>query len=260
MEILAGNQQRLLRHPQIIEAIYFNKRARMSTVDRLLEMAVRNNLTLDVPQYKQLVAQIMGSAAKEPPAAEPVEDAASTDPEAPLQMAEEITAEGEQFDEVFEALIDETWDQGPLGNLEFDAEEQGKKQVQIAELSVNARIRLATLGSVFHRTVLIRDTNRLVAMAAIESPAVSEQEAARHAGNRGLSEDVIRYICGRRDWQKSYQIKLNLVNNPKCPLAHAMKLLSHLRANDVRMISRSKNVPAAIARAAKQHLQRKSGG
>jgi hypothetical protein len=41
---IAQNEQRLLRHPEIIAAMYMNRRARMSTIDRVVELAVRNNV------------------------------------------------------------------------------------------------------------------------------------------------------------------------------------------------------------------------
>src|SRR5215475_4302757 len=44
IDLVAQNEQRLLRHPEIIAAMYLNRRARMSTVDRVVELAVRNNV------------------------------------------------------------------------------------------------------------------------------------------------------------------------------------------------------------------------
>src|SRR5262249_22334298 len=41
---IAQNEQRLLRHPEIIAAMYMNRRARMSTIDRVVELAVRNGV------------------------------------------------------------------------------------------------------------------------------------------------------------------------------------------------------------------------
>src|SRR5688500_18648889 len=46
-EMIATNEQRLLGAPRIIEALYKNKNARMSTADRLVELAARNNVELD---------------------------------------------------------------------------------------------------------------------------------------------------------------------------------------------------------------------
>ncbi|PIE17921.1 MAG: hypothetical protein CSA65_07135 [Proteobacteria bacterium] len=243
LEILAQNAQRLLRTPAIIEALYFNKNARMSTVDRLLELAIRNGLVLDkIPQYKELVTAIMGATPASQASPEPV-----------------VAPEG-QMDDVFASVLSEGYDEGPVGELEYEEkEETGRNEQTISKMSINAKIRLATLGNVFHRMTLIRDSNRLVAMAAIKSPGVSEQEVVKYASNRGLSEDVIRYICDRREWQKSYAVKLALANNPKTPLAHAMRLLTHLRGNDLRALTRSKNIPAQVVQAARRHMNKKSG-
>ena len=41
-ELIATNEERLLKHPQIIEKLYLNKNTRMSTADRILELAARN--------------------------------------------------------------------------------------------------------------------------------------------------------------------------------------------------------------------------
>ena len=44
IELLAQNQERLLAEPRIIESIYLNKSSRMSTVDRVFELAIRNGI------------------------------------------------------------------------------------------------------------------------------------------------------------------------------------------------------------------------
>jgi hypothetical protein len=64
--------------------------------------------------------------------------------------------------------------------------------------------------------------------------------------------EVIRYIAKRREWIKLYQVKLNLVLNAKTPMNDAMSLLGHLYPHDVRKVSRSKNIPSALAQAAKR--------
>src|SRR5580698_1377127 len=58
-ELVATNEQRLLAHPEIIEKLYMNKSARMSTADRILELAVRNKVELrGIPAYKEAAAAI----------------------------------------------------------------------------------------------------------------------------------------------------------------------------------------------------------
>lgn len=240
LEILAGNQQRLLRCPQIIESLYFNPRARMSTVQRLLEMAARNGIELKrVPHFREMVANIMGQEA--PVEAEEAED-------------EVVSAMDAAMDDLFsEAVGDlegEDWeDEG------YEREEIDERDVPLHKLPVNARIRLATLGNAMHRQMLIKDSNRMVALAAISSPGVSETEAAKFATNRSLSEDVVRYICTKKEWQKNYKIKVSLVQNPKTPLSYSMRMLPHLRMTDLRALSASKSIPSALATAARRLMK-----
>jgi len=244
LEILAGNQQRILGCPRIIEAMYFNNQARMSTVKRLLELAVRHNLVLDLPQYKEIAASIMGEV---------------------QQRAQLAAEEAEQLQALEEDIMDEAFaeaiamgDEGVVGEMEMEDQEPDEKSIRLLDRPFLEKIRLAATGKLFHRMVLIRDTNKTVAMAVIQSAAVTDQEAARYAANRSLHEDIIRYIAYKKEWQKNYFVKLALVNNPKCPLAASVRLLNHLRPNDLRALSRSKNVPAALVQAARQLMHKRN--
>lgn len=240
LEILAGNQERLLRTPAIIEEVYFNREARQSTVERLLELAVRNGLKLErIPQFKEFAATILDSGA------------------APAQP--EI--DGETLDAAFRtAMTEEDSDEaaGEKTAVEEVADER-LTTFQVSQLPISAKMRLASLGSASHRAILVKDSNRLVAMSAIKSPAVSEQEATVYSANRSLQDEVIRYIAGRKEWQKNYTIKLNLANNPKCPMAYSLRILNYLRLGDLRNLMRSKNIPSALVKAAKAAVRKKGG-
>lgn len=244
LEILAGNQERILRCPEIISAIYFNNAARMSTVKRLLELAVRHGIELDLPQFKEIRQSILGEQAKAPPAD-------------PAQAEEMRALEDDIMDEAFnEAMA--MGDDEAVGDLEYDEKEPEEKSNRLLDLSFIEKIRLAQTGKLYHRMVLVKDSNKTVAMSVLQNPGVTDQEAARYAANRSLNEELVRYIANKKEWQKSYQIKVGLVNNPKCPLANSMRLLTHLRPNDLRALARSKNVPAALAQAARQMLTKRS--
>jgi hypothetical protein len=78
-----------------------------------------------------------------------------------------------------------------------------------------------------------------------------------YCANRSLAHDVIRYISGRREWTKLYSVKLNLVLNPKTPMSTAMGLLNHLHAHDVRKVSHSRNIPSALATAARRRMDQR---
>ncbi len=124
--------------------------------------------------------------------------------------------------------------------------------IDFSKLKLFEKIRLATLGNAFCRQTLLRDSNRLVSMAAIRSPGITDLEVIRAAGNRAVSEDVIRYIANSKEYLKLYPVKLSLVGNPKCPLALTLKMLPTLRPEDLKNIARSKNVPNALSTAARK--------
>jgi hypothetical protein len=134
--------------------------------------------------------------------------------------------------------------------------------IDFGKLKLHEKIRLATLGNAYCRSNLIRDSNKMVAMAAVRSPLITDSEIVRAAGNRQIAEDVIRYIANQRDFTKMYQVKLNLTYNPKCPLAFSLRFLNTLHGEDVKALSKSKQVPSALTVAARKLVQtreRRSG-
>jgi hypothetical protein len=91
------------------------------------------------------------------------------------------------------------------------------------------------------------------------SPLLTESEAERMAASRHVMDDVLRIIAQNKDFTRSYKVKLNLISNPKTPFTFAARLIPHMRDNDVRALSKSKNVPQAIQTAARQQMDRKKG-
>jgi hypothetical protein len=105
--------------------------------------------------------------------------------------------------------------------------------------------------------LLVRDTNRLVSLAAVKSPMMREHEAVRVSALRSMSEEVLREIAKNREFTRNYQVRLNLVMNPRTPFSFAARLVPLLYDHDLVKLSRSKNVPGAIAQAVNQHLLKK---
>jgi len=261
LEIIAKNEERLLRHPAIIAALYLNPKTRMSTAQRALELAVRNQVRVDgIPAFDEAARTIEQSGSQTPaPAA--AEDAAFqraaevvVDKAAGLELVAVDAAEEEQV------RAQEAADADAAAELpEGTAADVDEKKHRLENLSPAGQIRAATLGNAFARSVLIRSKNKQVAMSCIKSPAVSDPEVMHYANNRGLDEDIIRYIANKRQWSRLYGVKVALCNNPKCPLPLAMGFLPHLRPPDLKALSRSKGVPSAVANAAKQILRSRGG-
>ena len=246
-EIVATNEQRLLENPTVIEKLYMNKRVRMSTADRILELAVRNGLELSIPAFKEASQAIKNELIAEASAEPTYEDNLARE-------AEEIAARI-----ALDASVEDT----------HVADEEGEEKVQekllplharLAEMTISQKIRRATLGTSAERLLLVRDSNRLVAAAAVQSPMLNENEAARISASRQVSDDVLRLIAMNREWTRNYQIKLNLVSNPRTPFSFTSRLVPHLHDHDVRSLSKSKNVPASVQQLARQQLMRKQSG
>jgi hypothetical protein len=242
-EIIATNEQRLLKFPVVIEKLYMNKNVRMSTSDRLIELAVRNGIELSLPAFREAAAAIMNELIAEPTEEPSFDDLLFAETE---QLAERVRLDGE----------DDTHE------IDDEGEERVKRKflplhAQIAQMTVSQKIRRATLGSSAERMLLVRDSNRLVAIAAVKSPQMREHEAVRVSALRSMGEDVLRVIAMNRELSRNYQVKLNLVSNPRTPFTFASRLVPLLHDHDLQKLSKSKNVSGAIAQAVSQHLTRK---
>ncbi len=242
-EVIATNEELMLKNPRAIEKLYMNKRVRMSTADRLIDLAVRNGLELSIPAFKEAAAAIQNELIPEP-------------------------TEEPSFDDVLFKETSEIAEQLVTSDIEdtHEVDEEGEEQVRdkflplhakIAQMTVSQKIRCATLGSAAERLMLVRDANRLVAAAAAKSPMMRDNEAVQISAARSVSEEVLRIIAMNREFVRHYQVKLNLVQNPRTPFTFAVRLVPHLRESDLRAIGRSKNVTGAIGVAVKQQLGRK---
>ena len=240
-EAIARDQERMLRAPAIIEALYYNRNCRASTADRIIDFAARNGVDLSyMPGFEEVLAAIHGTTGAAPTS--PADQAASADVD---QAVRELNAETDR-------LI-------AGGEIDFqDTEAVEKKSeslsMRLSKLNVAQKVRMALLGNQMERSALIREPNKLVQRAVIRSPAVNDNEAMGYAKNRSLPDEIIAYIASNRQWTKSYQMKLSLVKNPKCPMANAMTFMRMLRSNDLRLLSRDKNVSPAIQKMSKMLL------
>lgn len=130
---------------------------------------------------------------------------------------------------------------------------------KIIKMSIPQKIRLAMLGNREARNILILDHNKAVVMAVLRSPKLTENDVLTYAQQRNLAEEVYKYIAQNKNWIKNYALKLALVNNPKTPLAVALRFLDHLQEKDLKNLSRSKNVSNVLAKAAAQLLLKRAG-
>jgi hypothetical protein len=245
-ELLATNEERLLRHPRFIELLYLNKNTRMSTADRMVELAVRNNVEVNLPAWKEAAALI-----KDELIMDASEEASPDDLlfRETLDIGDQLRAEGRsEDDDTHDALED---------GQEIVKEKFIPLHRRIAAMTNSQKVRAAMVGDHEEIMLLVRDSNRMVAMAAAKSPQLSEADAEKIASNRSVASDVLGIVGHNPEFLKRYTIKKALVDNPKTPVMVSMNLIKHLREADLRLLEKSKNVSGPVRDAIKHHLSRR---
>lgn len=127
-----------------------------------------------------------------------------------------------------------------------DGEPRASTVQKIAALNIAQRMSLAMKGSREERAVLIRDPNKIVAVAVLSSPKITESEVEAIAKMANVSDEILRMIGFSRAWTKNYAVVHALVRNPKTPVAIAMNFLPRLSEKDLRSLSTNRNVPDVL--------------
>jgi hypothetical protein len=129
---------------------------------------------------------------------------------------------------------------------------------RINELTVPERIKLALTGSRTERMILIKDANKLVALAVLESPKLTEDEILLTLRDRSIAQEIIAKIANKREWSKNYTVTLEMVQNPKTPLKKALGLVSKLHLKDLKHITYDKNVHYVVRNVAANLYDKKT--
>lgn len=126
---------------------------------------------------------------------------------------------------------------------------------KLQKLNVSERIQLALRGGKEIRTILLKDANKEVSMTVLDNPKITETEIELLARSRSVSEEILRTVVKKREWMKSYNVILAIVNNPKAPQGAALRLVSELKTRDLQMLEKNKNVTEGIRSTAKKLLK-----
>jgi hypothetical protein len=157
-----------------------------------------------------------------------------------------VTPSGEADTTGDEPLIDEG---GPAEDAVPDTRTASQR---ISMMGVMEKIKVATRGTREERALLVRDPNRLVAVAVLSSPKLTDTEVEGFAKMANVGEEVLRIIGSNRTWTKNYGVVAGLVRNPKTPVALSMNLLQRVNDRDVRMLAMDRNIPEPLRIAARK--------
>ena len=166
---------------------------------------------------------------------------------AALEHSSAITADQKhQLHELLGSAIDEA----ALAEAAAEAEPDATKRVtllqRLAKMSVSERVQFAIKGGSEARRTLIRDSNKVVQRAVLQSPRLTDQEVEGFATMTSLTDEILRLIAGNRKFRKNYVVVRNLLNNPKTPLDVSLHMLPMVNAMDLKKLTTNKNVPETL--------------
>lgn len=275
LELITHNQQRLVRTPQIIDAILQNA-ARSAEAER----RARETQT-EFFEKERGAKQIAGElrARGKTAAAEFFESAELTTIHGELSL-EDAWLIAEHI-EVSDAELDDSW----LPSERYDEEDAAvlaaamQKVIEhemleagdalapervslirrLMLMNARDRMKLARKGDREARSILIRDSNKMVAAAVINNPRITDQEAENIATMRTVADEVLRLMAMNRNWARSYTIIHNLVRNPRTPIPTVINILPRIRTKDLQNLAQNRNVSDAIRRQSNRLAQARSG-
>jgi len=228
-EVIVINQTRILRTPEILDAILANPELTQDVRRRALEVK---------EEFFEKKARIEEQRADE---AEAAAEQANLDAIADLlEKAAAEDAAGKA-----QAKID-------LSAEDLADPEKQSVFTQILLMSVSGRVQLAFKAGKTARSILIRDQNRLVCGAVMRNPRMTDSEVETIAGMRNINEDVLRAITLRRAWVTKYPIMMALVRNPKTPIGVVLPLINRLTLRDLKSLRSDKNVSETIRNSARK--------
>src|ERR1051326_5240199 len=262
LELLTLNQQRLIRTPEIIDAILLNP-ARTPEAERRAketreeffekERGARQIAEELRARGNSAAAEFFETAELAPAAGEfSIDDA--------WLIAQHIEVSDADIDdswlarEFIEEMLVETAEQTAANvqavlNSESLEGEVSPERISLIRrimfMSVKDRVKLALNGD---REA--RGGNKIVATAVIHNPRLADQEVEKIAAMRTVCDEVLRLIGMNRAWARSYPIIHNLARNPRTPLATAVHILPRIRTKDLKAISLNRNVSEAVRRQA----------
>ena len=277
LELIAINQQRLLRFPQIIDAILANP-ARSGEAERRAA-ETRKEFFEKERGAKQIADELR--ARGQTAAAEFFESADLTTATGELNfddawlIAQHIEVSDADIDESwlpaerFEELITETAEES-AANVQRIIEHERREGNEVSAervslirrimfMNVKDRMKLAMKGDREARGILIRDSNKIVCSAVVKNPRITEHEVENIASMRTVADEVLRLIAMNRSWARQYPIIHNLARNPRTPIPTVMTILLRIRTKDLEVLSQNRNVSETVRRQAYRLAQARSG-
>jgi hypothetical protein len=234
IELVLTNQERLLSQPDLLSRLSLNPALRTVQRGKILELLDR------------ATRHSAAAAAKDAPADAPAD-------------GETLPEDLQETARLLEVDIGELYAASEImGGEEFEQSDDPEIRTayqKIVMLNVAQKAILAMRGGREERMILVRDTNKLVALGVLRNPRINEDDVQKIARMRNVTDEVLRYVGKNREWTKSYAIILALVNNPRTPQGVTTNFVRRMQNQDLKRLVGNKDVPELIRRMAKRTLE-----
>ena len=175
----------------------------------------------------------------------------------PLEPAPDIPDAEEPPEDLQEQAAEPGEEEDP-GAIDEESEKFLSKYKLAMQMSIADKIKIALTGDKEWRSILTKDSNKLVSSAVIKNPRITQAEILNISKSKIQNDDILRLICMNREWLKNYQIRKALVENNKTPLPKALRFMATLTEKDLGALAKSKNVPTVISTQARRLLMSKN--
>jgi hypothetical protein len=291
LELIAVNQERMISHPALIDALIENKASTPEAVRRAREVRVEffekeigakrvaeerriraaaMSAALGLNRVEEALPDLLDddlSAEDMSLAAPPTEaEAALAGPEFAFALQHELKHVVEPPSGTPSPLAAEELAEAQIvaeaarfvSEVQADGEEITQQRLTmmqlIARMNTKQRIQLALKGNREARNILKRDTNKGVILGVLANPRITESEVEAISNMKTLPEDALRIIALNRQWSRNYIIIHNLVRNPRTPVATSIAFIPRLFPKDLKALTTNRNVPDVIRKTAQRLL------
>ena len=230
-EVIVINQARILRAPEILEALLSNpilspeaRRRAIETREEFFEKQARaqppeDEELPDLSLPDDAIADLLERA--------PDDDAPKVPPSLPAVFAENDPAKASIF-------------------------------VRILMMTTKEKVQLAFRCGKTERIILVRDRNKLICSAVMRNPRMTDSEVEGIATLRNVDEEVLRIVGTRRDWTVKQPIVNALVHNPKAPVGVVLPLINRLTLRDLKSLKDDKGISEVVRQMARKLFAQRS--
>jgi hypothetical protein len=232
-EVIVINQARILRAPEILDALLGNpalsadaRRRALETREEFFEKRARSQPAA-LASIAELAEEELADISLDPIADLLARAEAEPQPEAPVST---------------------------LSLMESEKKDEKKYAIwaKLQYLSVSEKVQLAFKGDRMLRMLLVRERNKLVCSAVMRNPRITDQEIENISGMRNVEEEVLRIIGTKKDWSSKYNIMLILCKNPKTPVGVVLPFINRLTLRDLKGLKDDKGVQQVVREMAKK--------